>query len=98
MSLERSDRIFDLIHCHTDVRVLELLFDHLVENQPLLGFAYGRGSIFWRGRICRAPDGFRSASEVIYPPASGTKAGRLNDGGDPVFYAATRDSTVLAEL
>ncbi len=98
MSLQHADRVFDLIGRHKDLKVLEVLFEHVVANQPLLGFSYGRGSIFWRGRLCHSPNGFDSVSEVIYPPASCTPVNRLNDPGDPMFYAATRDFTVLAEL
>jgi hypothetical protein len=98
MSLDRTDRIFKLVSRHSDPKVLTVLFDHLIANQPLLGFAYGRGSIFWRGRICSSPHGYASIGDVIYPPPAETRVGRLNDNSDPVFYAATRCSTVLTEI
>jgi RES domain-containing protein len=97
MSLQHAERVFDLIDRNTDVKVLEVLFGHLVANQPLLGFAHGRGPIFWRARICPCPNGFDSLSEVIHPPRSRTGAGRLNDPGEPVFYASNRDFVALAE-
>jgi hypothetical protein len=97
MSLQHAERVFDLVDRHTDVKVLEVLFAHLVANQPLLGVAHGRGPIFWRARICPAPTGFDSLSKVIYPPPSRTEAGRLNDPRQPVFYASNRDFVALAE-
>ena len=87
-----------LIARHSNRALLETLFAHLIVNQPLLGFAYGRGSMYWRGRICNSADGFDQVCDVIYPPPHKTPVGRLNDPMEPIFYASTRAETVFNEI
>jgi hypothetical protein len=70
----------------------------MLAEQPLLGYAMGRGSFFWRGRKCAGPDGWPTVSDLAYPPPGETTVQRLNNVGDPVLYASTRVLTVLTEL
>lgn len=71
--------------------------DAILGDYPVLSFEIGRGSVFWRGRKC-SEEGFLQEKEMSYPPPEHASLGRLNDQGAPCLYAATRRSTVFAEL
>lgn len=97
-SLDEADQLFHAIRNATTAESLAPLFDRLLAEQPLLGYALGRGSFFWRGRRCPSSDGWPSAVDLVYPPAAIARTDRLNDTGDPILYASTRALTVLDEL
>lgn len=82
----------------TNQAQLTEIFDTLVSYQPLLNYHFGRGSMYWRGRRAQSEVGFENASDLGPPPPSITKAGRLNDPGESILYAATRTHTVFNEL
>lgn len=82
----------------TNQAQLNEIFDTLVRYQPLLNYHFGRGSIYWRGRRAQSEVGFENARDLGPQPPSITKAGRLNDPGESILYAATRTHTVFNEL
>lgn len=77
---------------------LNEIFETLVRYQPLLTYRFGRGSVYWRGQKCGTETGFEDAARIGPPPPARTQAGRLNDPGEPVLYAASRTHTVFNEL
>jgi hypothetical protein len=82
----------------TNQERLREIFDTLIQDQPLLNYRFGRGSIFWRGRRANSEAGFAHVGELGPPPSAITKAERLNDPRRPVLYASTRIHTVFTEL
>jgi hypothetical protein len=97
-SLDEADRLFRAIREARTSESLAPLFDKLLAEQPLLGYALGRGSFFWRGRRCSSAEGWPNVLDLAYPPPEIARADRLNDTGDPILYASTRALTVLDEL
>lgn len=87
-----------IVDAASDEAKLNEIFRILVAYQPLLNYRFSRGSIFWRGRPATSETGFAFSKEIGPPPPSITAAGRLNDRGKPVLYAATRMHTVFTEL
>lgn len=97
MNLAECETLFDEIRHTFDQKLLISLFSRLLNAYEILNCTLGPGSIFWRGRRSEA-NGFKTISELSYPPADLCMTGRLNDKFDPTFYAATRETTVLSEL
>ncbi|WP_319939982.1 RES family NAD+ phosphorylase [Xenorhabdus littoralis] len=54
----------------------------------------------WRARKTDEdhPEGFDQITDVIYPPAKVTRAGRFNTDGSPVLYATVSNHGCLAEV
>lgn len=52
----------------------------------------------WRIRRCKNPEGFSNISEVHYPPPHITKAGRLNEPGEPMLYVSFNTFTAMKEV
>ena len=52
----------------------------------------------WRAVKCDSPDGFENVKDLSFPPKESTKAGRLNEPKEPVFYAAFIIHTALEEV
>src|SRR6266568_4971026 len=98
LSLDACDELFSAVLKATTAEALTPLFDSLLAQQPLLGYAFGRGSFFWRGRRCPSESGWPNVMDTVYPPPTLARVERLNDSGDPILYASTRLLTVLAEL
>lgn len=98
LSLDACDEIFEEIRGSIDPARLAGLFDRLLAQQPVLGYAFGRGSFFWRGRKCEKDTGWDNVKDTVYPRRDIASIQRLNDRGDPIFYGATRLLTVLNEL
>jgi len=98
LSLAECDKLFASIRSTQNPDELAAFFDALLKEQPLLGYALGRGSFFWRGRKCVGPGGWPTAFDMVYPPPKLAALQRLNNSGDPLLYASTRKLTVLTEL
>lgn len=96
-SLDDCDEVFRTMLENEASENVEAKLDAILKDYPVLSFELGRGSVFWRGRKC-GEEGFLQELEMSYPPAGNASLGRLNDQGMPCLYAATRRSTVFAEL
>ncbi|WP_075172918.1 RES domain-containing protein [Neptunomonas phycophila] len=59
-------------------------------------FAYDRPII--RARLCSSPDGFNHISELQSPPPEVTDIGRMNEKGNPMFYASYHIGSAFAEI
>ncbi|MDF3123657.1 RES family NAD+ phosphorylase [Rheinheimera sp. 1928-s] len=59
-------------------------------------FGYDRPIV--RARICADSSGFSHISELFCPPPEITNVGRMNDKGNPMFYAAYHIGTAIAEI
>jgi len=62
-------------------------------------FFYPSKSTYWRARLIENNKVYSNISELNYPPPDCVKeGGRLNDKGDPCFYASIHGDTALAEI
>lgn len=77
--------------------VEEALYE-LVEYYDPLNYTINYGFPLWRGRECEHANGFKSISEVHYPPAAKAKVGRINDPGLPLLYTSFTQLTALSEI
>lgn len=96
-SLDDCDLAFQAILLRKSDTEVQAAFEMLLQEYPVLSFELGRGSIFWRGRKCGVA-GFPKEADLAYPPPEFASVGRLSGSGAPCLYAATRRSTVFAEL
>lgn len=95
--LDKFEDIFDQAEKSNSGAEFCHAIDPLFEHYKLLTLGIGRGTIFWRARLIKE-NPYNNISELSYPPANYSNTGRLNDKGVPVFYAATREETALAEI
>lgn len=93
-----DDVVREIEGASSDQHKLDVLFETLIKYQPLLSYAFGRGSVYWRGRRSEKESGFETAKELGPPPAATTNSGRLNDPGQPILYSSTRTHAVFNEL
>lgn len=73
----------------------------LLAAYPLLVFGIERGDIYWRARTWAKGQvaAFSKVSDLSYPPQHAvTKNGRLNEIGDPCFYASKSLTAALLEV
>jgi hypothetical protein len=100
MSLDHCDLLFrDVRHskslaeiCHT----LQPIFDKYESERLTLGLE--RGAFFWRARICKDAEPWRTVDDMGAPPKGIAGAGRFNDPAASLFYAALKEETALAEI
>lgn len=97
MDLDECDKCFDEAISSRDASAFCYALEPLWKNYEILSIGLGRGSIFWRARIVNG-DPYQTINELIYPPPKFSKTGRLNDEGQPCFYASSRKETALSEL
>jgi len=78
------------------IRQLEEYLKPLFSGYKLNAPRLEKGLRLYRGRICDKP---RDVRGISYPPPETiTKYGRLNDIGEPIFYAATARGVAFFEL
>lgn len=82
----------------TDATLVEAQLRWLLKDYSLINYAIGYDRAIWRGRKCKSPTGYRSLSELYYPPIEHTNAGRLNNSGDPLLYVALNKFAVFEEI
>lgn len=100
MSLDHCDLLFrDVRHskslaeiCHT----LQPIFDRYESERLTLGLE--RGAFFWRARICKDAEPWRTVDDMGAPPRGIAGAGRFNDPAASLLYAALKEETALAEI
>ena len=97
MTLDECDRLFDAVQRASSPAEACHALTPLFEQYPVINIELTRGNIFWRARIANERP-WSGIAEMGYPPASAVRPGRLNDEQSPCFYAATRESTALAEI
>nr|WP_158546421.1 RES family NAD+ phosphorylase [Pseudomonas sp. RW407] len=95
--LDQCEYIFDRAIGSSSGAEFCYAVDPLFENYKILTLGLGRGTVFWRARTIKSKP-YENISELDYPPVELSSEGRLNDKGVPVFYAATREETALAEV
>lgn len=98
ISLDQCEELFLRIKNSENPEELIKTYKILFKHYPPLQFSLGRGAIFWRARKCSSENGYTTTSQVSPPPPERTGAGRLNNPGEPVLYAATKEETAIAEL
>jgi hypothetical protein len=69
----------------------------LINQIPLRYYQWQLTGVY-RARIHLSGQRFDNARDLWYPPASVVRMGRLNDAGQPVFYAANTPHTAMFEL
>ncbi|MDZ4298989.1 MAG: RES family NAD+ phosphorylase [Moraxellaceae bacterium] len=63
-----------------------------------LNFEFGYDRPIIRARLCPSTDGFSHIGELHSPPPKVTSIGRMNEKGNPMFYASYHIGTALAEI
>lgn len=82
----------------SDAAFVEAQLRWLLEDYSLINYKLGYERPIWRGRKCNSPSGFQNLRELSYPPIELTKAGRLNNHGHPLLYAAFHNFCALEEI
>jgi hypothetical protein len=82
----------------SDAALVEAQLRWLLENYSLINYKLGYERPIWRGIKCNSPSGFQYLHELSYPPIEFTKAGRLNNQGNPVLYGAFNNFGALEEI
>lgn len=86
------------IMLESDERAVEEGLRAILRYYEPLNYTLGYGAPLWRGRKCDTDKGFRSLSEVHYPPAESAGSGRVNDDGSPLLYVSFTQLTALTEI
>lgn len=97
MNLDECEYIFDQALRSSSEAEFCHAINPLFEHYEILSLEFGRGSIFWRARLIES-EPYSNLSEMDYPPAELSRAGRLNDRGSPCFYISATKETALAEI
>lgn len=97
MTFDDLEYIFDQALRSTSEAEFCHAIDPLFEHYEILSLELGRGNIFWRARLIES-EPYSNLSEMDYPPAEFSRAGRLNDRGSPCFYISAAKETALAEI
>lgn len=63
-----------------------------------INFKFGYNYPIIRARLCTSPKGFNNVSDMYHPPSGKTNIGRMNEKGEPMFYAAYHIGTAIAEI
>lgn len=82
----------------SDAALVEDQLRYLLEYYSLINYNFGYDRPIWRGIKCNSPSGFQTLRELSYPPIELTKAGRLNNHGHPILYAAFHNFGALEEI
>lgn len=98
ITLDQCDDLIELIRSTRSRSALSTAFQSLFDAYGIISYGLRRGDTFWRGRKCSDGSGYTHSRDLAYTPASHTTRNRLNDERLPIFYAATRKTTVLTEL
>ena len=77
---------------------IEKLLNWYVKFFEGLNFKFGYDRPIIRARICSSTHGFSHISELHSPPPEVTSIGRMNEKGNPMFYASYHIGTALAEI
>lgn len=98
LEINKLQRITRSIIAQTNADVIEERLTWLLNYYEVINYklSYDRG--IYRARICDSPDGFKNVKDLSYPPKDLTKAGRLNEPMEPIFYAAFIVHTTLEEV
>jgi hypothetical protein len=97
MTLDECEDIFDQVVCDDSEPALCSRYQALLADYPIINVE-PEITTYWRGRKCDTSRGYKSISELAYPPTVVAKTGRLNAEGNPCFYATVQHETVLSEL
>lgn len=98
LTLDRCEELIDAALTATTRLDFQRAVLPLLEVYEILSFGIGRSSTHWRARIIEN-DRFDLLEQIDYPPAHLiTRPGRLNDIGDPYFYASSTAETAVAEV
>ncbi len=81
-----------------DVSYIEKKLIFLLQFYDVLNFDLGYEHLVWRGRKWEDEIGFSNVKELSFPPNDKTKAGRLNEPLNPMFYASFMQPTALTEI
>lgn len=97
MTLDECERHFELVRAAASIGEVCHRLAPLLDAYSLMSVEIGRATTFWRARAAgRSP--WTDTAEMCYPPGEHASLGRLNDKGSPIFYAASREETALAEI
>ncbi|WP_339665725.1 RES domain-containing protein [uncultured Pseudomonas sp.] len=97
MNLDECEYIFhQALRSSSEAEFLHAI-NPLFKYYEILSLEFGRGGIFWRARLIEN-EPYSNLSEMDYPPAELSRAGRLNDKGSPCFYISATKETALTEI
>ncbi len=97
MNLDECDRLFCHVRAESSAAAICHALQPLFDLYEVISIELNRGSVFWRARLT-GQEPWPAVTQMGYPPAEHTKAGRLNDDRTPCLYAATREETALIEV
>lgn len=87
----------DLFEANSKEKIEKLLSWYL-KSFDGLNFKFGYDRPIIRARLCSDKNGFGYISDLYSPPPEVTNIGRMNEKGDPMFYASYHIGTALAEI
>lgn len=64
----------------------------------IINFELGYEWPIWRVRKCKDEEGYANLREISYPPPEETRAGRLNNKGQPALYTSLHNFTAITEV
>lgn len=98
LTLDRCEELIEKAIASTTRGGFQMATSLLLNEYKILSFGIGRSSTHWRARIIEN-NRFDLLKEIDYPPANViTRAGRLNDAGEPYFYVSSNAETAIAEV
>ncbi|UVS84989.1 RES domain-containing protein [Burkholderia glumae] len=98
MTLDECENVFRAVRQAGSISEACFHLTRLFDSYELVSIELKRGeTVYWRARSAGERQ-WPNISDMAYPPAEIAKCGRLNDIGDPCFYAATREETALWEI
>lgn len=97
MTLDECERHFKQVRAAASIGEACYCLTPLLDACSLMSVEIGRRTTFWRARAASLSP-WNDTAEMRYPPEEYASLGRLNDNGSPIFYAASREDTALAEI
>ncbi|HIF9175101.1 TPA: RES family NAD+ phosphorylase [Photobacterium damselae] len=71
---------------------------YALQFYDIINFEFKYGRSFLRARVAQDEQGFKSTSEIYYPPHHVANVGRVNDKGSPFLYLSLTMDVALAEV
>jgi len=97
LTLNDCEEIFRRARLSDSEQQFRDIISPLLSEYKILSLDFGRGSIFWRGRLIER-EIYQNIADLDYPPVEYARQGRMNDCGVPCFYVSARRETAIKEI
>lgn len=98
LTLSYLDDLSTAISSSTDSAFVRSRLNFLLDYYQVINYEMGYDRTFWRVRKCPTDAGFERLSELSYPPAEYTVAGRMNERNCPVLYLSANLMSTFEEV